>query len=578
MSHDPINPQFQQIQKKGSKIISQGYHMLPAASLMKASGVLKNISNRNQKFITIINSYTTQIPGHAHLDILGKELETLLKTAGYNVWYANIGGAVCDGIAMGHAGMKYSLASRELITDQIETIIGAHPPDAWIGIGNCDKIVPGMLNAMVRLNIPSLYISGGAMLAGECNTDLNTVFEAVGEASSGKITEEKLEDVANKACETCGSCSGMFTANSMNCLAEAIGLALPGNGTIPAATWTNEKKREWKLNPERKELFKEVPQALERIIDKKILPCDIVTEKSIDNGFTLDLAMGGSTNTILHTLALAHEAGIKYDLSRLNKLAKITPNVCKVSPSRAEIHIEDVHKVGRIPAILKAVKQNLNFDVQGVCDDFKKSIENAPDADGDIIRVGKNAFSSEGGLSVLFGNIAPKGAVVKTAGLEKGKEKFKGRAKVYTSQESVLHAVLNGEVIDGDVVVITYEGPKGGPGMQEMLAPTAAIKGRGIDAALITDGRFSGATHGMSIGHISPEAASGGPIAAIQNGDIIEIDAIARTINVELSDQEIQNRLNSLPKFEPKIKKGWLGRYAKLVTSADTGAVMENSL
>lgn len=288
--------------------------------------------------------------------------------------------------------------------------------------------------------------------------------------------------------------------------------------------------------------------------------------------------MGGSTNTILHTLALAHEAGVKYDLTRLNELAKITPNVCKVSPSRAEIHIEDVHRVGGIPAILKAVKQNLNLEVPSVGGDFKSYVESAKDADGDIIRLGDNAFSQEGGLSVLFGNIAPKGAVVKTAGLEKGKTAFSGPAKVYTSQESVLKAVLAGDIIDGDVVVITYEGPKGGPGMQEMLAPTAAIKGRGINAALITDGRFSGATHGMSIGHISPEAAQGGPIAAIQNGDIVEINATERTINVKLSDEEIQKRLSVLPKFEPKIKKGWLGRYAQMVTSADTGAVMGNSL
>jgi dihydroxy-acid dehydratase len=292
--------------------------------------------------------------------------------------------------------------------------------------------------------------------------------------------------------------------------------------------------------------------------------------------------MGGSTNTILHTLALAHEAGVKYDLTRLNKLAKITPNICKVSPSRAEIHIEDVHKIGGIAAILKAVAQNsnapLNLDVPSLAGSFREYIESAPEADGDIIRIGQNAFSQEGGLSVLFGNIAPKGSVVKTAGLEKGQEIFSGPAKVYTSQESVLKAVLSGEIIDGDVVVITYEGPKGGPGMQEMLAPTAAIKGRGIKAALITDGRFSGATHGMSIGHISPEAAQGGPIAAIQDGDIIEINAIKRTINVKLSEEEIQKRLKKLPKFEPKIKKGWLGRYSQMVTSADTGAVMINSL
>lgn len=580
--HKPINPQFARIAREGSKILTKGYHMLPAASLMKASGVIDQISSKNKKFVTIVNSYTTQIPGHAHLDKLGKLLETKLKEAGYNVWYANIGGAICDGIAMGHDGMKYSLASRELITDQIETLVGAHPPDAWIGIGNCDKIVPGMLNAMVRLNIPSLYISGGAMLAGEKDSDLNTVFEAVGARSAGEITDERLEEIANKSCETCGSCSGMFTANSMNCLAEAIGLALPGNGTIPAATWVNEETRECKINPDREALFNKVPAALERIMNERILPCDIVTQTSIDNGFILDLAMGGSTNTILHTLALAHEAGVKYDLDRLNALAKITPNVCKVSPSRPNIHIENVHKVGGIPAILKAVTTDsrcaLKYDVVGMFGDFDEYIQSAPEADEDIIRTGENVFSEEGGLSVLFGNIAPKGSVVKVAGIEKGNEVFSGPAKVFSSQEATLTAILAGEIVDGDVVVIVYEGPKGGPGMQEMLAPTAAIKGRKIKAALVTDGRFSGATRGMCIGHVSPEAASGGPIGAVQTGDIINIDAIERTINVELSDEVIQQRLEVLPKFEPKITKGWLGRYAQMVTSADTGAVMKNSL
>ncbi len=582
MSNTPINPQFARIQKEGSRIIATGTHMLPAASLIKASGTIKKLSDRKKKFITIVNSYTTQIPGHAHLDKLGYELKAQLEDAGYNVWYANIGGAICDGIAMGHDGMKYSLASRELITDQIETIIGAHPADAWIGIGNCDKIVPGMLNAMVRLNIPSLYVSGGAMLAGKCDTDLNTVFESVGEFSDGKITEAKLEQITNDACETCGSCSGMFTANSMNCLAEAIGLALPGNGTVPAATWIDEEARTWEINPHRKALFEKIPSVLEKIIAEKILPCDIVTQKNIDNGFILDLAMGGSTNTILHTLALAHEAGVKYDLNRLNELAKITPNVCKVSPSRPNIHIENVHAVGGIPAILKAVttysQTKLDLDAPTITGKLRDMVESAPDADGDIIRIGDEAFSQEGGLSVLFGNIAPKGGVVKVAGVEKGMEVFSGPAKVFHSQEETLNAVLNGEVVDGDVVVITYEGPKGGPGMQEMLAPTAAIKGRGIKAALITDGRFSGATRGMSIGHISPEAASGGPIAAVQDGDIIEIDSIKRTINVKLSDEEIQARLDALPEFQQKITRGWLGRYAKNVTSADTGAVMENSL
>lgn len=582
MSKFPINPQFENIQEKGSRIVAEGYHMLPAASLMKAAGVIEKISDRKKPFITVVNSYTTQIPGHAHLDKLGEKLVEKLKKSGFNVWYANVGGCVDDGIAMGHDGMKYSLASRELITDQIETMIGAHPCDAWIGIGNCDKIVPGMLNAMVRLNIPSVYISGGAMLAGKDDTDLATVFEAVGERSKGEISEEKLEEIADGACQTCGSCSGMFTANSMNCLAEVIGLALPGNGTIPAAQWISQKTGTWKINPEREALFDAVPEVLKRVIAENIKPCDIVTEKSLDNAFILDLAMGGSTNTILHTLALAHEAGVKYPLERLNELAKITPNVCKVSPSRPNIHIEDVHRVGGIAAILKAVRDDgrapLDLDLPTVTGNFREYIENALNADGDVIRVGENAFSQEGGLSVLFGNIAPRGCVVKTAGIEEDMKIFSGQAKVYTSQEDTLKAVLDGEIVDGDVVVITYEGPKGGPGMQEMLAPTAAIKGRGIRAALITDGRFSGATKGMSIGHISPEAASGGPIAAVQNGDIIEINAIERTINVKISDEEIAERLAKLPTFVPKITKGWLGRYAKMVTSADTGAVMENSL
>lgn len=582
MSHQPINEGYEHIAKRGSRIVAEGYHMLPAASLMKAAGVIDSMADRKKPFITIVNSYSTQIPGHAHLHDLVQPLVKKLKDAGFNVWYANVGGLVDDGIAMGHFGMKYSLASRELITDQIETIVGAHPCDGWIGIGNCDKIVPGMLNAMVRLNIPSVYVSGGAMLAGKNDTDLATVFEAVGEKSAGKITETQLEKIADEACQTCGSCSGMFTANSMNCLAEAIGLALPGNGTIPAAEWVDQAKGIWKINPEREALMDKVPDVLKRVIDNKILPCDIVTQKSLDNAFILDLAMGGSTNTILHTLALAHEAGVKYDLKRLNELSAITPNVCKVSPSRPDIHIQDVHRVGGIAAIMKGVMQDgrapLDLDLPTVTGNFREYIENAPDADGDIIRVGKNTFSQEGGLAILFGNIAPKGCVVKTAGIEAGGEKFSGPAKVYTSQESVLKAVLGGEVVDGDVVVITYEGPKGGPGMQEMLAPTAAIKGRGIRAALITDGRFSGATRGMSIGHISPEAASGGPIAAVQNGDIIEIDAHARTINVKLSDKEIETRIKALPEFKPRVTKGWLGRYAQTVTSADTGAVMKNSL
>lgn len=576
-----INQGIEAIQKKGSKIISEGYHTLPHASLMIAAGVIKKVNDRNRPFITVVNSYTTHIPGHTHLHFLGEILVKELKKKGFNVWYCNIGGAVDDGIAMGHFGMKYSLASRELITDQIETVIGAHPCDGWIGIGNCDKIVPGMLNAMVRLNIPSLYISGGPMLAGQNNTDLITVFEGVGQYAAGKITKNKLVDIANHACQTCGSCAGMFTANSMNCLAEVIGLAMPGNGSIPAATWINKKMGTWKINPQRIAFTKRAAETMRYILQKNILPLDIVSNDSIDNAFILDLAMGGSTNTVLHTIALAQEAGINYPLKRINDLSCKTPNVCKVSPSRPDIHVEDVNRVGGIPAILKAVhtssKSPLHLDAKTCFGSLRKSVESAPDADGDVIRIGKNAFSQTGGLAILYGNIAPDGAVVKIAGVEKSMMKYTGIARCFDSQESSLDAILKGEIKDGDVVVIRYEGPKGGPGMQEMLSPTSALKGRGIKAALITDGRFSGGTRGLCIGHVSPEAASGGPIAVIKDGDIIEIDAKKRSINVKLSEKEIKKRLSQLKPFIPKVVRGWLGRYSQHVTSANTGAVMDNT-
>jgi dihydroxy-acid dehydratase len=579
---EAINEGIALIQKKGSRVVASGSHMLPAASLMKAAGVIKKISDRKKPFITVVNSYTTQIPGHAHLDKLGALLVELLKKRGFNVWYANVGGCVDDGIAMGHFGMKYSLPSRELITDQIETMIGAHPCDAWIGIGNCDKITPAMLNAMVRLNIPSLFVSGGPMLAGKNKTDLVSVFEGVGKHAAGKLSDEGLEQLANEACGTCGSCAGMFTANSMNCLAEVIGLAMPGNGTIPAARWIDKEAMTWEINPDRMKFFEQIPDVIENILQKKILPRDIVTRASIDNAFILDLAMGGSTNTILHTLALACEAGIKYPLERINELSDMTPNICKVSPSRPDIHIEDVYNVGGVAAILKAIHMHceapLNIDLPTCTGTLHHSVTSAPDSDGDVIRVGENAFSQIGGLAVLYGNIAPLGSIVKTAGVEAEMMQFTGKAKVFASQEESLQAILEGKVEDGDVVVLKYEGPKGGPGMQEMLAPTSAIKGKGIKAALITDGRFSGGTRGLCIGHISPEAAAKGPIAIVQDGDIIEIDAQKRTINVQLSTEEIARRLEELPKFEPKIKKGWLKRYAQRVTSANTGAVMDDVL
>lgn len=581
--HPPINEGFERITKEGSRIVANGSHMLPAASLMMAAGVIDKISDRKKPFITVVNSFSTHIPGHAHLHPLGMRLVEKIKEQGYNVWYCNIGGIVDDGIAMGHFGMKYSLASRELITDQIETLIGAHPCDAWIGIGNCDKIVPGMLNAMARLDIPALYVSGGPMLAGKNKQDLISVFEGVGQKSAGKISEDRLAQIASESCRTCGSCSGMFTANSMNCLAEAIGIALPGNGSIPAAQWKNEETQEWEVNPDRIALFDQAAKTIGSILENNIRPCDIITEASIDNAFLLDLAMGGSTNTVLHTLALAREAGIPYDIRRINELSKITPNICKVSPSRPDIHMEDIHRVGGIAAILKGLQTDgrapLKIDLPTITGKtIGEIIASAPEADGDVIRIGEHAFSAEGGLAILFGNIAPNGSVVKTAGVDDDMMTFSGTAKVFQSQEEAMNGILEGKVEDGDVVVLQYEGPQGGPGMQEMLAPTSAIKGKGIRAALITDGRFSGGTRGLCIGHIAPEAAEGGPFAIVQTGDIIDINAHERSINVQLSDAEIADRLAKLPQWEPKVKKGWLGRYCQLVTSADTGAVMKNTL
>jgi dihydroxy-acid dehydratase len=574
-----MNQGIENIRRKGSRIIAEGTHMLPAAALMMAEGVIRSLDDLKKPFVTVINSYTNQIPGHAHLDRIGAIVRDELKALGFNVWYANIGGAICDGIAMGHFGMKYSLASRELIADQIETIIGAHPCDAWIGIANCDKIVPAMYNAMVRIDIPAVYLSGGPMLAGEGNTDLITVFEGVGRHSVGKMSETELRSLAERACPGCGSCSGMFTANSMNCLGEAIGLALPGNGTIPAERWADHGCRSTELNPDRIELSKKAAHALKRCLDQNVRPLDIVNEQALVNAFVLDMAMGGSTNTILHTLALAHSAGIPFDLERLNRISAATPNICKVAPSRPEVHLEHVHRAGGIPAILKELGRHaqtgLNLDAPTVTGRLADSVACAPDPDGDVIRPVDKAFSKTGGLAVLFGNLAPKGAVVKVAGVTADMMEYEGSARIYESQEDALRGILAGEVKDGDVVVIRYEGPRGGPGMQEMLSPTAAISGAGIRAALITDGRFSGGTRGLCIGHVSPEAAAGGPIAAIQEGDRIYINARTCRLELKVPDEEIRRRLEALPPFEPKVKRGWLARYLLQVSSADTGAVFE---
>ncbi len=572
-----MNAGIERVREKGSRIVAEGNHMLPAASLMIASGVIRSLDDLKKPFVTIVNSYTNQIPGHAHLDKLGEVLRAELLSLGFNVWYTNIGAAICDGIAMGHFGMKYSLPSRELITDQIESIVGAHPCDAWIGIGNCDKIVPAMYNAMARLDIPSVYVSGGPMLAGSGNSDLISVFEAVGRHSVGKIDEAELRRLAEKSCPGCGSCAGMFTANSMNCLGEAIGLALPGNGTIPAERWVDQPGGPTELNPERLELVRRAASALKNCLENNLRPRDIVNLQSLDNAFALDMAMGGSTNTILHTLALAHSAGVDYGLERLNRISDVTPNICKVSPSRPEVHIEDVHRHGGIGTILKelaaASDSPLDLSARTVAGTLADYADASPEGDGDVIRPVSKAFSATGGLAILRGNLAPNGSVVKVAGVDADMMQFTGPARIYESQEEALAGILNGEVRDGDVVVIRYEGPRGGPGMQEMLSPTAAIVGAGIRAALITDGRFSGGTRGLCIGHVAPEAAAGGAIAAVRAGDRISIDAHARVITLEVDEAEIQSRLQELPPFEPKVKRGWLARYSSHVTSADTGAV-----
>jgi dihydroxy-acid dehydratase len=437
-----------------------------------------------------------------------------------------------------------------------------------------------MYNAMVRMNIPAIYVSGGPMLAGSCSTDLISIFEGVGKHSAGKMNIKDLQQLTSQACPGFGSCSGMFTANSMNCLGEVLGFALPGNGTITATVPVKGRGHQYKINPQRIELVKKAARQLLVLLKKNIRPQDILKKHSIDNAFILDMAMGGSSNTVLHVLALAHEAGITYDLKRIDYLSRITPNVIKISPSRSDVHMQDVHRIGGMGAILKAIyrgaKTPLNLKAKTVYGSLGDYVLRSPDPDGKILRPVKNAFSKQGGLRILFRNTARKGSVVKTSGVDSDMFVFSGPAKIFESQEDALQGILKGKVKNGDVVVIRHEGPKGGPGMQEMLSPTSALKGAGIRAALITDGRFSGGTRGLCIGHVSPEAAAQGEIAILKNGDIIDIDADKRILNVRLSSKEIQKRLKALKPFQTRVRGGWLRRYAYFVTSADTGAVLTN--
>ena len=551
--------------------VKKGYEHAPHRSLLRATGVIQSEEDFQKPFIGIANSYIDLIPGHVHLQDFGKIAKQVIREAGGVPFEFNTIG-VDDGIAMGHIGMRYSLASRELIADSVETVVEAHRLDGLMCITNCDKIVPGMLMAAVRLNIPTIFVSGGPMKAGQLNgqkVDLISVFEGVGQVKAGAISEDDLSELEKEGCPTCGSCSGMFTANSMNCLMEALGIALPGNGSILA------------VDEGRLELVKEAGTRIVDLVHQNIKPRDIITKETIRNAFTLDMAMGGSTNTVLHTLAIAIEAGIDFDLEELNTLSRKTPYLCKVSPATRDVHMEDVDRAGGISAILSELskKENLlNLDCLTVTgQSLGKNIKDASIKDQTVIRAIDDPYSKEGGLAILFGNLAPNGSVVKTGAVDQSMLTHLGPARIYESQEEALSGILSHEVQEGDVVVIRMEGPKGGPGMPEMLSPTSAIMGMGLGdkVALITDGRFSGGTRGACIGHISPEAADGGPIAVLQNGDIININIPERSLNVDLSDKEIQNRLRELPPFTPKITHGYLGRYARMVTSANEGAVLK---
>ena len=551
--------------------VKKGYEHAPHRSLLRATGVIQSEEDFQKPFIGIANSYTDLIPGHVHLQDFGKIAKKVIRESGGVPFEFNTIG-VDDGIAMGHIGMRYSLASRELIADSVETVVEAHRLDGLMCITNCDKIVPGMLMAAVRLNIPTIFVSGGPMKAGQLNgqkVDLISVFEGVGQVKTGAISEDDLSELEKEGCPTCGSCSGMFTANSMNCLMEALGIALPGNGSILA------------VDEGRLELVKEAGTRIVDLVHQNIKPRDIITKETIRNAFTLDMAMGGSTNTVLHTLAIAIEAGIDFDLEELNTLSRKTPYLCKVSPATRDVHMEDVDRAGGISAILSELSKKdnlLNLDCLTVTgQSLGKNIKDASIKDQTVIRAIDAPYSKEGGLAILFGNLAPNGSVVKTGAVDQSMLTHLGPARIYESQEEALSGILSHEVQEGDVVVIRMEGPKGGPGMPEMLSPTSAIMGMGMvdKVALITDGRFSGGTRGACIGHISPEAADGGPIAVLQNGDIININIPERSLNVDLSDKEIQNRLRELPPFTPKITHGYLGRYARMVTSANEGAVLK---
>lgn len=551
--------------------IKKGIEAAPARSLLYATGQVKNARDMQKPFIAICNSYIDIVPGHVHLRELADIAKEAIREAGGIPFEFNTIG-VDDGIAMGHIGMRYSLPSRELIADSAETVINAHWFDGVFYMPNCDKITPGMLLAAMRTNVPGIFCSGGPMKAGVDprghTATLSTMFEAVGTFKEGKMTEEEFKQLEKNACPTCGSCAGMFTANSMNCLMEILGLALPGNGTTLA------------VSKERRDLVRESAFHLMDLVKKQIKPRDIVTKEAIDDAFALDMAMGGSTNTVLHTLAIAKEAQIDYQLSDINEIAKRVPYLSKIAPS-SEYSMHDVHEAGGVSSIINelvSIEGCIHPDrITVTGKTLRENVAGCTIKNEAVIHPKEDPYSPVGGLSILYGNIAPEGSVIKVGGVDPSITNFTGKAICFSTHDEAVEAIDNGTVKKGHVVVIRYEGPKGGPGMPEMLEPTSRIVGRGLgkDVALITDGRFSGATRGIAIGHVSPEAAAGGPIAAIYDGDEIQIDLTNRTMELMISQEELTKRMQHLPVFKAKVKSGWLAHYTALVTSAHTGAIMQ---
>ena len=552
---------------KISDNVTKGVEKAPMRSLFYAMGYTKEELER--PLIGVVSAHSEIVPGHIHLDKITEAVKAGVRMAGGTpIMVPAIG--VCDGIAMGHEGMKYSLPSRELIADSVETMAKAHQFDGLVLVPNCDKIVPGMVMGACRINIPSIVCSGGPMMSGLVNgeeTSLSKMFEAVGSRKAGLIDDQGLCEFEENVCPGCGSCSGMYTANSMNCLCEAIGIGLPGNGTVPAVTG------------KRVMLAKRAGMAIMDLVEKNICPRDIINEKSVRNALTCDMALGCSSNTVLHLLAIANEAGVKVDLNMFNEVSSVTPNLCHLAPSGGT-HMHDLNNAGGIQAVLAELNKKNLIDTTAICANGHTVAENIDGKrilNNNAIRSIDNPYSETGGLAILFGNVAPEGAVVKRSAVAPEMLKHTGPARVFDSEDEAIQAIYNGDIHDGDVVVIRYEGPKGGPGMREMLNPTSALAGMKLDktVALITDGRFSGASRGASIGHVCPEAAAGGNIGLIQEGDIIEIDIPEYRINVQLSDEELEARRAAWSAPAPKVTSGWLARYAKLVGPSSKGAITE---